>query len=75
VWLVDLLENVRTSARSRWLVRRNRNTSAQRRFEKIIEEIAGNSIRCRPARPAAWRVLKRKVEVVEGATSVSRGWG
>src|ERR1700704_2949784 len=36
VWLVDLLENVPNIRKITLLIRRNRNTSAQRRFEKII---------------------------------------
>src|ERR1700731_2496637 len=38
VWLVDLLENVPGIGKVSLLIRRNRTTSAQRRFEKIIEE-------------------------------------
>ena len=38
VWLVDLLENVSNVGKITLLIRRNRTTSAQRRFEKIVEE-------------------------------------
>ena len=69
VWLVDLLEKVPEIARITLLIRRNRTTSAQRRFEKIVEEsptldglqeIHGTKL-------AAF--LKEKVEVVEGDVS------
>ena len=38
VWLVDLLENIPDIGKITLLIRRNRTTSAQRRFEKIVEE-------------------------------------
>jgi len=38
VWLIDLLENIPNIGRITLLIRRNRTTSAQRRFEKIVEE-------------------------------------
>ncbi len=38
VWLVDLLEKIPTIGKITLLIRRNRTTSAQRRFEKIVEE-------------------------------------
>src|SRR6266436_2967717 len=38
VWLVDLLENIPNIGKITLLIRRNRTTSAQRRFEKIVEE-------------------------------------
>jgi thioester reductase-like protein len=69
VWLVDLLENVPQIGKITLLIRRNRTTSAQRRFEKIVEEnptfdrlqeIYGRRL-------AAF--LKEKVEVVEGDVS------
>src|SRR5271163_5364402 len=37
VWLVDLLENVPRIGKITLLIRRNRTTSAQKRFQKIIE--------------------------------------
>jgi thioester reductase-like protein len=69
VWLVDLLEKVPQIGKITLLIRRNRTTSAQRRFEKIVEEspafdglheIYGGDL-------AAF--LKEKVEVVEGDVS------
>ena len=38
VWLVDLLENIPKIGKITLLIRRNRTTSAQRRFQKIVEE-------------------------------------
>src|SRR6266478_2684585 len=38
VWLVDLLENIPNIGKITLLIRRNRTTSALRRFEKIVEE-------------------------------------
>jgi thioester reductase-like protein len=70
VWLVDLLEKIPQIRKITLLVRRNRTTSAQRRFEKIVEEsptfdglhdIHGENL-------AAF--LQEKVEVVEGDVSV-----
>jgi long-chain acyl-CoA synthetase len=69
VWLADLLEKIPEIAKITLLIRRNRTTSAQRRFEKIVEEsptldplqeIHGTKL-------AAF--LKEKVDVVEGDVS------
>jgi thioester reductase-like protein len=69
VWLVELIEKIPEIAKITLLIRRNRTTSAQRRFEKIVEEsptfdglleIYGGKL------PA---FLKEKVEVVEGDVS------
>jgi long-chain acyl-CoA synthetase len=69
VWLVDLLEKIPEIGKVTLLIRRNRTTSAQRRFEKIVEEsptfdglqkIYGDSLAS---------FLKEKVEVVEGDVS------
>src|SRR5271166_40144 len=69
VWLVDLLENIPDIGKITLLIRRNRTTPAQRRFEKIVEEsptldrlqeMHGENL-------AAF--LKKKVEVVEGDVS------
>ena len=38
VWMVELLEHVPGIAKITLLIRRNRTTTAQRRFEKIVEE-------------------------------------
>src|SRR5216684_5122925 len=69
VWLVDLLENVSSIAKITLLIRRNRTTSAQRRFEKIIEESpAFDTLQERHGRQLG-AFLKEKVEVVEGDVS------
>src|SRR5271170_1627884 len=69
VWLVDLLENIPDIGKITLLIRRNRTTSGQRRFEKIVEEsptfdqlheIHGENL-------AAF--LREKIEVVEGDVS------
>jgi fatty acyl-CoA reductase len=70
VWLVDLLEKIPEIGRITLLIRRNRTTSGQRRFEKIVEEspafdglheIHGGTLAT---------FLKDKVEVVEGDVSL-----
>jgi thioester reductase-like protein len=69
VWLVDLLENVSSIGKITLLIRRNRTTSAQRRFEKIIEESpAFDTLQERYGRQLG-AFLKEKVEVVEGDVS------
>ena len=70
VWLVDLLENVSNIGRITLLIRRNRTTSAQRRFEKIIEESpAFDTLQARHGRQLG-AFLREKVEVVEGDVSL-----
>jgi thioester reductase-like protein len=69
VWLVDLLESVPDIRKITLLIRRNRNTSAQRRFEKIIEESPTfDTLQTRHGRQLG-AFLKEKVEVVEGDVS------
>jgi alcohol-forming fatty acyl-CoA reductase len=72
VWLVDLLQNVPDIKKITLLIRRNRTTTAQRRFEKIVEEnptfdplqeIHGHDLS---------QFLKSKLEVVEGDVSAER---
>jgi len=71
VWLVDLLENVSSIGKITLLIRRNRTTSAQRRFEKIIEESpAFDTLQERHGRKLG-AFLRGKVEVVEGDVSQS----
>src|SRR5580693_3703476 len=66
VWLVDLLENVPKIAKITLLIRRNRTTSAQRRFQKIIEESpAFDTLEEKYGRKLG-ALLEEKVEVVEG---------
>ncbi len=69
VWLVDLLENVSNIGKITLLIRRNRTTSAQRRFEKIVEESPTfDGLQERYGRHLG-AFLKEKVEVVEGDVS------
>jgi fatty acyl-CoA reductase len=69
VWLVDLLENVSDIGKITLLVRRNRTTSGQRRFEKIVEESPTfDTLQERYGRHLG-AFLKEKVEVVEGDVS------
>ena len=70
VWLVDLLENIPNIGKITLLIRRNRTTSAQRRFEKIVEESPTfDTLQERHGRKLA-AFLKEKVEVVEGDVSL-----
>jgi long-chain acyl-CoA synthetase len=70
VWLVDLLEKIPNIGRITLLIRRNRTTSAQKRFEKIVEE----SPALDPLHELHGRklgaFLSEKVEVVEGDVSL-----
>ena len=69
VWLVDLLEKTPDIGKITLLIRRNRTTSAQRRFEKIVEESPTfDTLHERHGRKLA-AFLKEKVEVVEGDVS------
>src|SRR5260370_11509430 len=70
VWLVDLLENIPNIGKITLLIRRNRTTSALRRFEKIVEESpAFDILHERHGRKLA-AFLKQKLEVVEGDVSL-----
>jgi long-chain acyl-CoA synthetase len=70
VWLVDLLENIPDIGKITLLIRRNRTTSGQRRFEKIVEESPTlDTLQGRHGRGLA-AFLKEKVEVVEGDVSL-----
>jgi len=69
VWLVDLLENVPNIGKITLLIRRNRTTPAERRFEKIVEESpAFDALQARHGRHLG-TFLKEKVDVVEGDVS------
>jgi thioester reductase-like protein len=69
VWLVDLLEKIPEIRKITLLIRRNRTTSAQRRFEKIAEESpAFDRLHAIYGEKLA-DFLKEKVEVVEGDVS------
>jgi thioester reductase-like protein len=70
VWLVDLLENIPDIGKITLLIRRNRTTSAQRRFEKIVEESPTfDTLHERHGRELG-AFLKERVEVVEGDVSL-----
>src|SRR6266436_4029281 len=72
VWLVDLLENIPNIGKITLLIRRNRITPAQRRFEKIVEESpAFDTLHQRHGRKLG-TFLNEKVEVVEGDVSLPR---
>jgi thioester reductase-like protein len=69
VWLVDLLENIPDIGKITLLIRRNRTTAAQRRFEKIVEESPTfDRLQERHGRKLG-AFLQEKVEVVEGDVS------
>ena len=71
VWLVDLLEKTPQIGKITLLIRRNRTTSAQRRFEKIVEESpAFDPLHERYGRKLG-AFLREKVEVVEGDVSLT----
>ena len=71
VWLVNLLENIPEIGKITLLIRRNRTTSAQRRFEKIVEESPTfDALQERYGRNLG-AFLKEKVEVVEGDVSAA----
>ncbi len=66
VWLVHLLMDLPQIGKITLLIRRNRTTTAQRRFEKIVEESpALDALHERHGR-ALGAFLREKVEVVEG---------
>ena len=70
VWMVDLLEKIPEIRKITLLIRRNRTTSAQRRFEKIVEESpAFERLHATYGRRLV-AFLNEKVEVVEGDVSL-----
>ena len=72
VWLVDLLERIPDIRKVTLLIRRNRTTSAQRRFEKIVEESPTFDTLHELHGAKLADFLNEKVEVVEG--DVSQDW-
>jgi Male sterility protein len=66
VWLVDLLEKIPDIRKVSLLIRRNRTTSAQRRFEKIVEESPTFDTLHDLHGTKLADFLNEKVEVVEG---------
>jgi len=71
VWLVDLLEKIPNIGRVTLLIRRNRTTSAQRRFEKIVEESPAFDPLHEQHGRMLGAFLSEKVEVVEGDVSLA----
>jgi alcohol-forming fatty acyl-CoA reductase len=69
VWLVDLLQQVPGIRKITLLIRRNRTTTAQRRFEKIVEESPTFDPLQEIHGRGLGRFLKEKIEVVEGDVS------
>ncbi|GAC1669393.1 MAG: hypothetical protein NVS9B4_25490 [Candidatus Acidiferrum sp.] len=70
VWLVDLLENIPQIGKITLLIRRNRTTSAERRFEKIVEESPAFDVLQERHGRGLSAFLRDKLEVVEGDVSV-----
>src|SRR5206468_9301319 len=68
--LVDLLEIVPNIGKITLLIRRNRTTSALRRFEKIVEESPAFDIVHERHGRKLGAFLKQKLEVVEGDVSL-----
>ena len=69
VWLVDLLEKIPEIGKITLLIRPNRTTAAQRRFEKIVEESPAFDGLQEIYGEKLASFLKKKVEVVEGNVS------
>jgi hypothetical protein len=69
VWLVDLLEKIPDIRKVTLLIRRNRTTSAQRSFEKIVEESPTFDTLHELHGAKLADFLREKVEVVEGDVS------
>jgi thioester reductase-like protein len=70
VWLVDLLEKIPNIGKITLLIRRNRTTSAQRRFEKIVEESPAFDMLHEQHGQKLATLLAEKVEVAEGDVSL-----
>jgi long-chain acyl-CoA synthetase len=70
VWLVDLLEKIPDIGKITLLIRNNRTTSAQRRFEKIVEESPSFDRLHEHYGRKLGAFLKQKVEVIEGDVSL-----
>jgi len=71
VWLVDLLEQIPDIGQITLLIRRNRTTTAQRRFEKIVEESPTLDGLQKQYGTRLGEFLRQKIDVVEGDVSVS----
>jgi long-chain acyl-CoA synthetase len=69
VWMVDLLEQIPDIGKISLLIRRNRTTTAQRRFEKIVEESPTLDGLQKQYGARLGDFLRKKIEVVEGDVS------
>jgi len=69
VWMVELLEQIPDIGRITLLIRRNRNTSAQRRFEKIVAESPTLDGLQKQYGARLGDFLREKIDVVEGDVS------
>lgn len=69
VWMVDLLEQIPDIAKITLLIRRNRTTTAQRRFEKIVSESPILDGLQKRYGANLGDFLREKIEVVEGDVS------
>jgi alcohol-forming fatty acyl-CoA reductase len=69
VWMVDLLEQIPDIAKITLLIRRNRTTTAQRRFERIVEESPTLDGLQKQYGPRLGDFLREKIEVVDGDVS------
>lgn len=69
VWLVELLEKIPEIGKITLLIRRNRTTSAKRRFEKILEESPVLDVLQEKYGAKLGEFLQEKLEVVEGDVS------
>ncbi|HLK04012.1 MAG TPA: SDR family oxidoreductase [Candidatus Acidoferrum sp.] len=69
VWMVELLQQIPDIRKITLLIRRNRTTTAQRRFEKIVEESPTFDPLQEIYGSGLGQFLKEKVEVVEGDVS------
>jgi thioester reductase-like protein len=70
VWMVDLLEHVPDIAKITLLIRRNRTTTAQRRFEKIVAESPTLDGLQKSYGARLGDFLREKIDVVEGDVSL-----
>jgi len=71
VWMVDLLEQIPDIGKITLLIRRNRTTTAQRRFEKIVEESPTLDGLQKQYGARLGEFLQQKIDVVEGDVSIS----
>lgn len=69
VWMVDLLEQIPDIAKITLLIRRNRTTTGQRRFEKIVEESPTLDGLQKQYGTKLGDFLRKRIEVIEGDVS------